>query len=205
MFSTQFTSDLAAAIRSRRSIRSYSAEPIAKSDVLDVLALTGQAPSAWNLQPWRFIAVVDSKIKTALQRVAYGQFQVGGAPVVIVLYSDMVDALARVDEALPPDASPAARDKLRANISDYFDKLTPEQREAWGRAQTGIALGYLLLILESRGYGSSPMLGFNPAGVKRLFSLPDHVEVAALVAFGKPADAGRHSVRHKFDSIARVV
>ncbi|MBA3484674.1 MAG: nitroreductase family protein [Pirellulales bacterium] len=205
MLSTQFTSHLAAAIRSRRSIRSYSAEPIAKSDVLDVLALTGRAPSAWNLQPWRFIAVVDSEIKTALQRVAYGQSQVGGAPVVIVLYSDMVDALARVDEALPPDASPAARDKLRANISGYFEKLTPEQREAWGRAQTGIALGYLLLILESRGYGSSPMLGFDATGVKRLFSLADHVEVAALVAFGKPADAGRHSVRHKLDSIARVV
>ena len=74
-----------------------------------------------------------------------------------------------------------------------------------GLRQTGIALGYLLLILESRGYGSSPMLGFDPAGVKRLFSLPDHVEVAALVAFGKPANAGRNSVRHELESIARFV
>ena len=59
----------------------------------------------------------------------------GGAPVVIVLYSDMVDALARVDEALPPEASPAARDKLRANITGYFETLTPEQRDAWGCAK----------------------------------------------------------------------
>jgi nitroreductase len=205
MLNAQLAADLADAIRRRRSIRNYLAEPIAETEIREILALAGRAPSAWNLQPWRFVVVLNSETKMSLQKVAYGQPQVGGAPVVIVLYSDMVDALHRLDEILPAEAPPPTREKLRSNVTSYFQKLTPEQRDAWGRSQTCIALGYLLLILESRGYGSSPMLGFDPEGVKRLFQLPDHVEIAALVAFGKPADAGRDSVRHPVESIARVV
>ncbi len=205
MPSAHFTTDLAAAIEARRSIRKYLAEPVDQSEILDILSLTGRAPSAWNLQPWRFIAVVDPETKTALQQIAYGQPQVGAAPVVLVLYSDMVDALAHLDDILPPEAAPPAREKIRANITDYFQTLTPEQRDAWGRSQAGIALGYLLLILASRGYGTSPMLGFDPPGVRRLFDLPDHAEIAALIAFGKPADDGRRSTRHAVQSITRVL
>jgi nitroreductase len=205
MVSTQFAADLSALIQSRRSIRRYLPEPVVESEILEMLALAGRAPSAWNLQPWRFVAVVDPQAKTALQKAAYEQPQVGEAPVVIVLYSDMVDALHRVDESLPSDAAPAVRDKIRADITGYFQKLTSRERDTWGRCQACIALGYLLLVLESRGYGSSPMLGFDPAGVKRLLSLPDHAEVAALVAFGKPATAGRSSARHGVELLVRVV
>jgi hypothetical protein len=49
------------------------------------------------------------------------------------------------------------------------------------------------------------MLGFDPAGVKCLLNLPEHAEVAALVAFGRPADDGRHSVRHHVENLARIV
>jgi nitroreductase len=205
MVNSQIAADLPALIQSRRSIRHYLPEPVAESEILEILALAGRAPSAWNLQPWRFVAVVNPQTKTALQKAAYGQPQVGAAPVVIVLYSDMVDALHRVDESLPPDAAPAVRDKIRADITGYFQKLTARERDMWGRSQACIALGYLLLVLESRGYGSSPMLGFDPTGVKRLLSLPDHAEIAALVAFGKPAAAGRSSSRHSVEMLVRVV
>jgi nitroreductase len=203
MSKSQLSDDLAALIEHRRSIRSYVPEPIPRNEILRILSLAGRSPSAWNLQPWRFIAVTETATKLALQQVAYGQAQVAAAPVVLIVYSDMAEALQRLDEVLPTEASPGARDKIRTNIINHFDKLTSEQREAWGRSQAGIALGYLLLILESRGYGSSPMLGFDPAGVRQQFSLPDHVEIAALVAFGKPAEEGRLSIRHPIEPITR--
>ena len=102
----------------------------------------------------------------------------------------------------PPRTRPTRAHRL-GPITSYFQKLTPEQRDAWGRCQTCIALGYLLLVLESRGYGSSPLRGFDEAGVKRLLHLPDHAEVAALVAFGRPADSGRMSLRHRVESLVR--
>lgn len=203
MPSNGFAAELAEVVKRRSSIRSYLPEPIPPAEILEILALVGRAPSAWNLQPWRFVAVVEPESKLALQKVAFNQPQVGAAPATLVLYGDMVDALARIEEALPPDAPTTVRDKIRSQIMGYFKTLPPSERDAWGRCQTYIALGYLLVLLESRGYGSSPMLGFDPGGVKRLFDLPDHAEVAALIAFGQPAEPGRTSKRSPVVSLVR--
>src|SRR5690349_2104694 len=78
-----------AAIEARRSVRKYKPLPIPDEDLERILALTGLAPSAFNVQPWRFVVVRDPAVKAQLQQAAYNQPQVGAAPAVIVLYSDM--------------------------------------------------------------------------------------------------------------------
>jgi nitroreductase len=205
MVGEQIVSEVAAAVRNRRSIRNYQPEPITKNEILEILALAGRAPSAWNLQPWRFVVVTDPTTKQLLQAAAFGQTQVGRAPAVIVLYSDMVDALERLDGALHPAMPSPAREKSHADILGSFAAQSPRQRDQWGRCQANIALGYLLLVLESRGFGSSPMLGFDPAQVKALLGLPQHAEIAALVAFGKPAEGGRDPHRHNVETLVRFV
>lgn len=205
MVDRDFAADLAGLVRARRSIRAFDPAPIDPSEIREILELAARAPSAWNLQPWRFTAVIDPTTKGELQAAAHGQPQVGSAPVVIVLASDMVDALARLDEVLPPGAPGEARAKLRANIVGFFDKLTPDRRDQWGLAQANIALGYLLILLGSRGYGSSPMLGFDADQVRSILDLPGHAQIAALVAFGRPAAPGRPSTRHAADSLIRIV
>jgi nitroreductase len=191
--------------RHRRSIRRYRPDPIPESDLLALLNVASRAPSPWNLQPWRFIVVRDPEAKKQLRAAAFGQAQVEAASAAIVLYSDMVDSLARVDEvqhlAWPPDR----RAKTRDGILAYFAKLTPEQRDQWGRSQACIALGYLLLAAEAFGFGSSPMLGFDPARVKAQFQLPDHAEVAALVALGYPDEEGLDPYRRPVESITRFM
>src|SRR3954469_13320363 len=77
----------------RRSIRSYAVDAIPEADLRELLRLTARAPSAFNVQPWRFIVVQDEKLKAELAAAANGQQQVLRAPAVIVLYSDMKDAL----------------------------------------------------------------------------------------------------------------
>jgi nitroreductase len=198
-----FSRLLAEVIRNRRSIRDYLPEPIDREEILDILTLAGRAPSAWNLQPWRFVAVTDAAERSKLRTAAFNQPQLDRAPVVIVLYSDMIDALDRVDAALHPELPAEARAKTSATILNFFAALTPAVRDQWGRSQANIALGYLLLVIESRGYGSSPMLGFDPARVKALFGLPTHAEVAALVAFGRPAEEGLAPHRLDVGGLAR--
>jgi nitroreductase len=68
--------------------------------------------------------------------------------------------------------------------------MSVEAREAWGNAQTNIALGYLLLLAESLGYATSPMLGFDAEKVKSLLGLPAHVRITALVTIGYAAEEG---------------
>jgi nitroreductase len=111
----------------------------------------------------------------------------------------MDDVLAHLDEVAPTtDAA-----SWKARIHRYFDSLTPAARAAWGNAQTFTALGWLLLLAESRGYVTSPMLGFNAEGVKELLGLPPTAVVAALMAVGHGAEEGRLGARHAVDRVAR--
>ena len=186
----------------RRSIRNYAPEPIPESDLRELLRLAGRAPSAWNVQPWRFVVVQSPALKADLAAAAYGQQQVVRAPATIVLVSDMVDALARMPESTHPDMPQAARDSTVESVRDTFASQSDEQREAWGNAQSNIALGYLLLLAEAFGYGTSPMLGFEPDKVKALLGLPAHVRIPALVAIGYPAEEGFRPHRLPAESLA---
>ena len=161
-----------------------------------MLTIAGRAPSAWNLLSWwRFVVVTEPELKQKLQQAAFNQPQVGAAAAVIVLYSDMADTLGRLDELVPQNATDEVKAKIKGNITGAFSRFDEAGREQWGRNQAYIALGYLLLTLEVYGFGSSPMLGFDPAAVKSLLDLPGNVEVPALVAVGHPAEEGRPSDR----------
>ena len=187
----------------RHAIRKYTDQPVPNALLEDVLETVRLAPSAWNIQPWRFIIVTDKEgaQKKALQKAAYNQPQVGDAKAVFVVYSDMHDALETLAETTYPGTSAEDAEKGLAGIRAAFSHMSEEEKNAWGRNQTNIALGYLLLTLASRGLASSPMLGFDPAAVKSLFDLPEHVEIPALVAVGFPEEEGRPHHRH---SLART-
>jgi nitroreductase len=186
---------------SRRSIRQYEPTPIAESDLRELVRLTGRAPSAYNAQPWRFIVVRDDALKSRLSEAAYGQQQVMRAPATIVLVSDMQDALRRMPEAMHPGMPVDKRDAGVESFRATFAGQTVEAREAWGNAQSNIALGYLLLLAESLGYATSPMLGFDPEKVKTVLELPSHVRITALVTIGYGAENGFEPHRLPADTL----
>jgi nitroreductase len=190
---------------SRRSIRAYTPDAISADAIHDILRLAGRAPSAWNLQPWRWIVVTDADVKNKLMGAAYGQPQVGAAPVLLVLTSDMDDTLANVDNVLPAGMTDEAKAGLKGQILGALGGLPAEIKAGWGVGQANIALGYLLLVLESLGYASSPMLGFVPDQVREILGLGAHVQIPALIAFGIPGGEGYPSHRHAVESITRTV
>ncbi|MEW6553331.1 MAG: nitroreductase family protein [Actinomycetota bacterium] len=82
--------DVFEAIEKRRSVRSFDASrEVPEELVEEVLNCGCQAPSAGNVQPWRFIVVRDGELKKALATAAHGQDFVASAPVVIVVCADL--------------------------------------------------------------------------------------------------------------------
>ena len=188
----------------RRSIRRYEPYPIPEGDLEEILRVTGLAPSAFNLQPWRFVIVRTPELKERLAVAAYDQPQVRSAPAVIVLYTDMRDTLEHVDEVLHPGMDAAKRAAAREGVLRPFLAKSEAEREGWGAEQGHIALGYLLLAAEAHGYRTSAMAGFDGDEVKRLLGLPGHVRVPALIAIGHGAEDGFSHHRHAVERIARV-
>jgi nitroreductase len=107
-------------------------------------------------------------------------------------------------EAMHPDLPADRRDAGVASFRAQFAGQSVEQREEWGVGQSNIALGYLLLLAEARGYGTSPMLGFDAERVKTLLDLPAHVRIPAIVAIGYPGEEGFRPHRLPADSLLEV-
>ena len=191
------------AIKSRVSIRKYVQEPINQDDLHEILELGGLAPSAWNAQTWRFAVVQTPEMKEKLQAAAYGQGQITSAPAVIVVYSDMEDTLATVEETAHPGMGEAGRVNQRKTFESTFGGQDVAQRGQWATAQAHIAFGFLMLAARTKGYDTVPMIGFNPQAVRELLGLPEHVQFAGLLPVGKRAEEGHPHHRHSVERITK--
>ncbi len=75
--------DFMEVVRNRRSVRKFWPEEVVWPDIEEILDAAHLAPSAKNLQPWKFIIVRNEKRRRLLAQ-ASGQEFIGEAPVIVV-------------------------------------------------------------------------------------------------------------------------
>ncbi len=80
--------DIYEAIRTRKSVRAFLDRDVPEATLTRILEAARLAPSAKNLQEWRFVVVRDPVTRRQLAEAARGQTFVGQAPVVIACCAD---------------------------------------------------------------------------------------------------------------------
>lgn len=70
-------------IMSRKSVRTYTDQPVTEAQVETLLKAAMAAPTGMNMQPWRFVVVRDQAVKDKLAGPRGGM--IAQAPVVIVV------------------------------------------------------------------------------------------------------------------------
>ena len=81
--------DTLEAIRTRRSIRAYTPQPVPEELIEKLLRAAMQAPSAGNQQPWQFVVVTERARLDALTKVLpYGQMLLQ-APLAVAVCGDL--------------------------------------------------------------------------------------------------------------------
>ena len=93
--------DLYQAIETRYSCRSYQSRPIEAEKLQRILEAARLAPSAKNLQDWRFVIVTDEKKRKELAAAANEQMFIATAPVILVGCSNN-DHTMRCGEKIAP-------------------------------------------------------------------------------------------------------
>ena len=73
------------AIRSRRNVRQYTDQPIARQQLQQILEAGRRAPSASNWQPWDFVVVTEREALRELAQVWQGARHVAGSAATIAL------------------------------------------------------------------------------------------------------------------------
>jgi nitroreductase len=77
--------DMWDAIRSRRNVREFTADPIPADDLNRVLEAARRTPSSRNWQPWDFVVVTDRAELERLAGVWQGARHVAGAAAAVAL------------------------------------------------------------------------------------------------------------------------
>ncbi len=178
-------------IESRVSLNYYDAgKPVSPAQIEELVRLATLAPSAYNLQNWKFIIVQSTEAKQRLKDVAYGQTKVETAPVTFIVCGQL-EAHRRLPQALRPavDAgviAPSVSDAwVAAAARSHTDNPTLQRDEAFRSA--ALAAMTLMLAAEGMGLGSGSMSGFDPAALSRAFKLADTDVPVMLITVGYPA------------------
>jgi nitroreductase len=193
------------AAESRRAVRKFVPQDVPEDDLREILRQTRLAPSPDNIQPWRFVVIRDPEMRARIVPLVGESRELASASALIVLYADMEDVLANLDEIVHPALSEADRERIKASLLERFGGKAAADRQRFAHGVAYVALGWLLLAAQAMGYHTSPMLGVSPAPVKQLLGLPEHVTIPALIAIGKGDEPGYAHHRHSVERIARFV
>lgn len=182
-------------LRTRRSVRHFSSEPIPLDVVEACIETAAQAPSGANKQPWTFVLVTDPELKRRIREGAEAEereFYGGRAP------ERWLKDLA----ALGTDEHKPFLEQAPALIVVFAQRhgAADDDRHYYVQESVGIAVGILLTALHHAGLGTlthtpSPM-GF----LADILDRPKSERPFLLVPVGYPSadcevpDIGRKSL-----------
>lgn len=175
------------AIRTRRAVKHYDVNHRMTEEEIDqLMSLVLLAPTAFNIQNWRFVLVRDPELRKQIREVAWGQAQVTDASLLVILCAD-TKSWEKEPGRYWVNAPQAVQDFLLPAIDQYYRGREQVQRDE-GMRSCGIAAQTLMLAAKAMGYESCPMDGFDFDAVGKLIHLPEDHVVAMFVAVGKPTE-----------------
>lgn len=170
--------DLYDAVNNRSSVRSFTDRDVPDGTVKRLLQAAVRAPTAGNLQPWRFLVVRDRRVKQALAEAAGGQSFIQRAPVVIVVAADL-------------DASAGVYGSRGEDLYAIQD--------------TAAAVENILLAVVAEGLGACWVGAFGEKGASAALGLGPRTRPLALLPVGHPVGAGRRTERIAVEEYTRYV
>ena len=175
---------VATALETRRAIKAFDPEHRMREDEIDrLMSLTLLAPTAFNIQNWRFVLVQDPELRKQVRAVSWDQAQVTDASLLVVLVADL-KSWEKQPERYWANAPKAVQDFLLPAIDQYYRGKEQVQRDE-GMRSCGMAAMALMLAATEMGYASCPMDGFDFDAVAKLLNLPSDHTPAMYVAIGK--------------------
>ena len=163
--------DLVDAIKKRRSIRKFKKKNIKEKAIFDILDAGRYAPSAGNLQNWRFL-VVTKDLEKISKAVVNGGFILDASAAIIVI-----------------------------NEKDQTLREFKDQGEAFCNQSCGAAIQNMMLRATSLKIGSCWIGSFSSNKLRTAFQMKPKTEIAGLIVLGYPAESGEFERRDLRDMV----
>ena len=153
-------------LKTRRSIRKYTAEPVDHSVIDSIVSLASYSPSWKNTQITRYIAIEDSSLLAEIADKYTPEYNSN-----IIRQAPMLMAV--------------TFKKGRCGY-ERDGSFTTKKGDRWQMFDVGVACQSFCLAAWDHGLGTVIMGVFDEDGISKLLDLPEDQELAALIAIGHP-------------------
>ncbi|MBT8195372.1 MAG: NAD(P)H-dependent oxidoreductase [Bacteroidia bacterium] len=157
--------------------------------------------SSYGLQPYKVLEITDSKLREELKPLSWNQTQITDASHLFVFCNFITVGDKEVDDFI--HLTSKTKDISMDKISGYGDFMKAKLKENsneemlhWTARQTYIALGNALNACAELKIDSTPIEGFDSAGINDLLKLSNQgLNACVLLAVGyrDEEDATQHS------------
>lgn len=175
----------------RSATRDFDAKRrIPRKDLRVLLESLRMTPSAYDLQPWKFVRVKDKGVRSQLRQHSHDQPQVTEASEFLVLCARTsltprdINHYVRVASQIQHLAE-SSYTKYKGMIVKDAARLSVREQADWNARQVYIALGFLLATAAYMKIDACPIEGFNPKKFEKILALKRHNVVPVVcVALG---------------------
>lgn len=170
-------------LKTRRSIRSFTNEPVSKEEIEKVIEGASYAPSWKNSQSVRYIAVIDEDVIEKVANECMMHFEwnkniVKNAPALIVVTT--INGWSGYERDGSESTSKGSH---------------------WQSFDAGIAAQTLCLAAHGHGLGTVIMGVYDEAKVIDVLEVPEGQSVSALIAIGHPAVSPEMPARRDVETL----
>ncbi|WP_433707450.1 nitroreductase family protein [Paenibacillus illinoisensis] len=202
------TNDFDNIVLERRSVKVYNPEvKISREEMSEILAKASRAPSAINMQPWRFLVIDSAEGKEKLAPLAsFNQTQALTSSAVIAVFYD-AENIAYMDEIfsksvelgyMPQDI----KEMQMQQAKPYYASMSPSELRDMNLIDSGLISMQLMLVARAHGYDTNPMAGYDKDRIAEVFGLDkERFQPVMLISIGKAVKDGHPSYRLPVDTI----
>ncbi|MDV5976029.1 UNVERIFIED_CONTAM: nitroreductase family protein [Streptococcus canis] len=189
--------------KKRHAIKTFNDKPVDYKDLRTAIEIATLAPSANNIQPWKFVVVQEKKDELAKGLPLANKLQVEQAQYVIALFSDTDLALrsrkiARIGVKSLPD-----------DLIGYYMETLPPRFASFNEVQTGEYLAInaglvamnLVLALTDQKIASNIILGFDKSTTNEILDIDPRFRPELLITVGYSDEKPEPSYRLPVDEV----
>jgi nitroreductase len=168
---------------------------ITRSEIEVLVQEASQAPSTFNLQHWRFVAITDPQIRAQLSTTTIqpNRQRVVDASVIFVILGDL-DAHRSLSEILDQavKAGTVTRETADLWVSTANQLYEANPHFAREEAVRSVSLTAMVLMLAARNHGfASCPIGFAPNRLQEVLRTSDRYTPLMMIAVGRDASINR--------------
>ena len=192
----------------RRSVNFFDPEKELEDKLLKkIINLAVLAPSSFNTQPWKIIAVKSKDGRKKLYEEACNQEKVLKAPVTLIILGDK-DGYARDRDIWEEKLrlNKITEEKIEKVISYNDENLYNTEGRKISYAIRNSSLLAMSIMYSAKYYGvdSHPMIGFDQSKTRELFNIDNNYEITMMISMGyfdENKELNPRETRFKYDKI----